>query len=335
MDDPITIDPEQALDEEFREKWIQKKLDAWNLAEVYRIMGQAERSQRVLDCGTYLDFVAPEDLSEKPKLQFANFCRDRLCPMCNWRRTMKIFGQVSKVMELIGKKYRFIFCTLTVRNCSGEELPGLVDQMQKAWDRLMHWKATNAFKGWFRALEITRHPEYRKEIQYHPHFHIIFAVNPSYFKEAKEYISQRKMGEIWQKAMKLDYSPVIDLRTVKPKETRETPENGSEVPEWAAVAEVAKYAVKSADYLRGRIPEVQESVAVFLRSLEGRRLCSYGGVFKEARKQLQLDDETDGDLIHTDPNEEIRADLAYILIRYQWQIGLGYVLTDIRPFKKD
>ena len=102
-----------------------------------------------------------------------------------------------------------------------------------------------------------------------------------------------------------------------------------------AVAEVAKYSVKSADYLNGDLPEIQRAVAVFLRSLEGRRLCSYGGVFAKARKQLQLDDETDGDLIHTDPDQKLRTDVAQILYRYQWQVGLNYVLTIIAPLIPD
>lgn len=331
----LIVDPEQALESEFRKKWIPKKEDSETLADVYGSMGYESKASRVRDCGSWLEFAGPADLTEAPKLHFANFCRDRLCPMCCWRRTRKVFGQVSQVMDLIGQKYRFIFCTLTVRNCSGEELHRVIDKMQKAWNRLLTYKEIRqAFKGWFRAIEITRHPEYKPEIEYHPHFHIIFAVNPSYFTDSKIYIRQKRMCQLWAKAAQLSYDPVVDIRTVKQKAS-EQPENTVDISELASVAEVAKYSVKSADYLNGDLPEVQRAVAVFLRSLEGRRLCSYGGVFAKARKQLQLDDETDGDLIHTDPDQQLRTDVAQILYRYQWQVGLGYVLTIIAPLNPD
>lgn len=337
----LIVDPEQALESELQKRWVGKKEDSEMLADVYESMGYDRRSERVRDCGSWLEFAAPEDFSEAPKLHFANFCRDRLCPLCCWRRSRKVFGQVSQVMDLIGQKYRFIFCTLTVRNCSGEELHRVIDKMQKAWKSFARNKQIQkAFKGYFRALEITRHPEYKPEIEYHPHFHIIFAVNPSYFTDSKIYISQKKLCRIWAEALKVDYKTITDIRICKPDSEKTPPDTDPEKtspntdPEIAmkeAVAEVAKYSVKSADYLNGDFPEIQKVVAIFLRSLEGRRLCSYGGVFQKARKQLQLDDETDGDLIHTDPDQQLRTDVAQIIYRYQWQVGLGYVLTIIAP----
>lgn len=328
----LTVDPEQALESEFRKKWIPKKENSEILADVYDSMGYESKASRVRDCGSWLEFAGPADLTEAPKLHFANFCRDRLCPMCCWRRSRKVFGQVSAVMDLIGQQYRFIFCTLTVRNCSGEKLHEVIDQMQKAWKAFARDKRIQkAYKGYFRALEITRHPEYKPEIEYHPHFHIIFAVRPSYFTDSKIYISQKKMCRIWAEALKVDYKTITDLRICKPDSEKTSPDTDPEIAMKEAVAEVAKYSVKSTDYLNGDLPEIQRAVAVFLRSLEGRRLCSYGGVFAKARKQLQLDDETDGDLIHTDPDQKLRTDIAQILYRYQWQVGLGYVLTIVAP----
>lgn len=332
MANQTIIDPEAALEEEFRERWIQKKIDAGTLAEVYKCMGYTGRSIRVQDCGSWLEFAGPADFSEKPKLHFANFCRDRLCPMCCWRRSLKVFGQVSQVMDLIGKQYRFLFCSFTMRSCSGEELHKVVDRMQKSWKPFMKDPSIRkAFKGYFRALEITRHPENKKEFEYHPHFHIIFAVNPSYFTDSKIYISQRRMTYIWKEAAKLNYKPIVDMRICRPDKDAESGNQDPEISMKEAVAEAAKYSVKSADYLRGDLPVIQEAVAVFLRSLESRRLCSYGGIFAKARKQLQLDDETNGDLIHTDPDEKIRTDIEQIVYHYQWQIGLGYVLSAVGP----
>ena len=55
-------------------------------------------------------------------------------------------------------------------------------------------------------------------------------------------------------------------------------------------------------------------------------------VFKEAKQKLGLDDETDGDLIHTDPAEKLRADVQYMLMEYRWRVGFGYTLELVRPY---
>lgn len=53
--------------------------------------------------------------------------------MCAWRRSLKIFGQVSKVMDHVEKNYnyRYIFLTLTVKNCYGEDLKDTLDCKQR------------------------------------------------------------------------------------------------------------------------------------------------------------------------------------------------------------
>ena len=60
--------------------------------------------------------------------------------------------------------------------------------------------------------------------------------------------------------------------------------------------------------------------------MKNRRLCSFGGCFDVARKQLQLDDCEDGDLIHVD-GSELRSDVAYMVRRYKWSCG-AYKLTE-------
>ena len=105
----------QSLQDEIEKKFVGKKEQTDILGAVYSVLDMENRSRRVLDCGSFLEFKVTE---EKAKLQHANFCRDRLCPMCNWRRSLKIFAQVSKVMDALqAEGYQFLFLTLTVRNC--------------------------------------------------------------------------------------------------------------------------------------------------------------------------------------------------------------------------
>ena len=76
--------------------------------------------------------------------------------MCSWRRSLKIFGQVSRVMDYVEENYnyRYIFLTLTVKNCYGEDLRDTLDLMTKSFNKLSERKAfKQAVKGYFRSLE--------------------------------------------------------------------------------------------------------------------------------------------------------------------------------------
>ena len=69
------------------------------------------------------------------RLHGANFCRNRLCPMCNWRRSLKMYSQVSQITDkiLTTRKSRFIFVTLTVKNPDAEHLTETLDLMNKGF----------------------------------------------------------------------------------------------------------------------------------------------------------------------------------------------------------
>lgn len=106
-----------------------------------------------------------------------------------------------------------------------------------------------------------------------------------------------------------------------------------------AVAETAKYTVKAEDYLirdnTGQIREdITDQIVLTLdTALHRRRLISFGFLFKEIHKKLNLDDAIDGDLVDTDIS--LREDLTEIIIRYQWNIGLkNYVLEKVEENNK-
>ncbi|MCW5211278.1 protein rep, partial [Clostridium perfringens] len=49
----------------------------------------------------------------------------KLCPICNWRRSMKYGVQLGQIIDVARErqpKAKFIFLTLTVKNVVGEEL---------------------------------------------------------------------------------------------------------------------------------------------------------------------------------------------------------------------
>lgn len=306
-------------------------------SKVYKNLGI--KVNRTYQCGSYLEFKKYDGVPGM-KLSGAYFCSVRLCPMCSWRRSLKIYAQVSKVMNALEseKDYRYLFVTLTVKNCAGRDLSKTITDLLAGFNRLMarmKYKDT-PFKGWFRALEVTHNWERN---DYHPHIHMIWVVNKSYFKDSKVYVSQKKLTEMWQKSMKINYTPRVDMRVVSSSKKTE----GCGEKYLKIVAEVAKYTAKSKDYLyryaektkkdsRGRPKKkseeeinrlTDEAVATLDQALHRRRLVAYGGIWKELHKKLNLKDaEEDDDLINVEEDEKMRDDLAYVLMRYSWNSAI-------------
>lgn len=309
------------------DKFTSKKKKSIALASSYKRLNYIKRSERVFDCGTYLEFTEYSSDDEKLHLTYANFCRDRLCPMCSWRRTYKIFGQVSKIMDVIEKDYAFLFLTLTVPNVDGELLPAKVDQMQKAFNSFMRYSAIKkAVKGYIRILEITYN---RKSDTFHPHFHVILAVSPSYFKHS-DYIKRDDWLKMWQRAMKDNSITQVDVRRIKDKFSSDCVEAVQNVK--SAVAEVAKYAVKDSDYIYPFSNKLTDHcVNVLLSSITKRRLIVFGGVFETVRKDFAFDPEDD-DLVFVTPDGELRGDLALCVYRFSWSSG-AYKLYNIENKK--
>ena len=210
-------------------------------------------------CATVLKYK--RDKKGKRTLHEAYFCQLRLCPVCNWRRSLKIFSQVSKIIQSIeeDKEYAYLFLTLTQKQVSAEELDKMLDDMMKAWHRFLGYKKVkDVVKGSYRGLEITydknliitkkmyqEKKDYYQKLglkvgdknpnfdMYHPHFHVLIVVRKGYFT-SKEYLSHEAWRELWAKAMRLDYLPQVNIKKVKG--------NTAE-----AVAEVAKYSAKDSD----------------------------------------------------------------------------------------
>ena len=310
------LQPKQKIENEVNDKFTLHKKDSELLVDSYVRLGFDRKADLVANCASYLEFALYQD--ETIKLHRAYFCRDRLCPMCAWRRSRKIFGQVSQIMDVIEKDYEFIFLTLTVPNVPGDELSKTIDSLGKGWAKFIKYKRISKIcKGFFKALEVTYS---RKRDDYHPHFHVIIAVPKKYFKGA-DYIKRDEWLDLWRKAMQNPDIIMVDVRRVRPKDFNSSGINFSEIKSVKkAVAEVAKYAVKSVDYLfKNSTRQTDFCVYTFSDALKNRRLCAFGGCFQEVHEKLLLDDAENGDLIHTDC--QLRSDVLLMLYKYKWNCG--------------
>ncbi|KYD03686.1 hypothetical protein B4144_3959 [Bacillus atrophaeus] len=98
-----------------------------------------------------------------------------------------------------------------------------------------------------------------EEDTYHPHFHVLLPVK-------KNYIKQADWTSLWKKALKLDYTPIVDIRRVKGKAKIDAEQIESDVREakmeQKAVLEISKYPVKDTDVVRGnKVTEEDDEVA--------------------------------------------------------------------------
>ena len=193
-------------------------------------------------------------------------------------------------------KHRWLFLTLTVRNCHASELRETIKKMNDAFKKLTKRKEFKPVTGWLRTTEVTR----GKDGSAHPHFHVLLKVPPSYFKGG-QYVKQQTWREIWGSALKADYLPVVNIKTVKPrKRDNVSPEDHAQALA-GAVAETLKYAVKPDDMTND-----PDWFLEITRQCHKLRFVASGGVLKNV---LKVEQESDSDLVHTDDEktEEIET----------------------------
>ena len=288
--------------------WRDKKMANTLLALAYDDFNLS-KAARLRGCGNYLTFAL--DANGKKKLKHMDSCRVRLCPLCAWRRSLKVHAHTVQILDALNEEYAFVFLTLTVQNCEADKLSATIDDLMAGWQRLMQRKdVKKAVKGWYRGLEVTHNVDHTSESYdtYHPHFHALLCVNKSYFTD-RTYISKAAWTQLWMESMRLDYVPVVDVRRTRGNTSK-------------AVAEAAKYTVKDGDYILPDDWELTvETVEVLDTSLENRRLVAYGGLMKELHKQLNLDDEVDGDLINVGESDETESSETETTVDFFWHTG--------------
>ena len=105
----------------------------------------------------FLKFGFGED---KLVLKQAFFCRVRFCPVCQWRRSLLWRAVMFQKLEEIKTQYpthRWVFLTLTVRNCDLVDLRDTLKDMNASWKRMSETVAfKNGIAGFIRTTEVTR-----------------------------------------------------------------------------------------------------------------------------------------------------------------------------------
>lgn len=266
-----------------------KSLEVANILKDSEIL--KERALKIENCGTCIGLSYTDD--DFLGVSAANFCRQRLCPTCQRRRSLRTYSAISKVYEVANREnYQFLHVVLTVPNCSGSDLNKTCDFLFKKSSLLFrktddaHTRAAckqnsdvlrlrnnikNAFKGVFRVLEVTYNEKLATDhpFAFHPHLHCLVAVKKSYFT-SRSYISHQSLQKVWAVLTGVENVQVFIGRVTD---------------QCASIAEVAKYAVKP---FTGKIEVKVLEMLHF--SLFNRRLVQSFGVFKDWLREVGEND---------------------------------------------
>jgi len=223
----------------------------------------------------------------------AAFCRQRICPVCNLRRSNITYHKIAQIVEAIPDK-DYVLITLTVKNCAPAWLSKTIDNLLQSFHRLVNRKSWhNAFDGYFRTLEITYNA---KDDSFHPHLHILAKCSADYFDSC--YIDNADLRRMWTESANLPYYVQTDIRKIEDNTK--------------GIAEVAKYAVKMSSIISNKVDSQRlRATQILLSTLKNRRLIATGGIISKTAKQLKIDFE----------DQESTAEITAKTVLYTYQNG--------------
>ena len=248
------------------------KAESVDLVKRYREAGDPKKAERCDKCGTFLAYLIRKHLlteEQRRTLESGNFCGSKWCPMCAMNKQRKLANDLKSILKQIEALHRvkYVFLTLTVKNPPIMALKDTLKAMNKAFKLLtLSEEFSSSVLGYIRALEALGGNTQAGEA--HPHFHCLLVVKPSYFKN--NYISQARWSELWQRSLKVDYTPVVDVRRIRQKSA-----------EWSdidsALCETLKYLAKPQDIQRLSQADFEE----LDRQMRNAKQYTRGGLLKE------------------------------------------------------
>lgn len=252
---------------------------------IAKMLEQSNRTERIEVCGSMLNFLKERNIvtdEVRRRLVKANFCKYRFCPMCQWRMARKVCREVLGRLRTIEESHNgvaLLFLTLTIKNEPLTELNRTVKLLSKAFYRMQQSKQyKDAVLGSIRAIEFLG--DNTEVGECHPHFHCLLVVNKSYFK-SRDYINFEEWTNLWQRSLRVDYRPIINVQKVKAK--------GKMSAIVAAALEVVKYSVTSSDLEKLSKEDFQE----LDKQTRNIRQYNYSGELKDAEPTFDdIEDES-------------------------------------------
>jgi hypothetical protein len=131
-------------------------------------------------------------------------------------------------------------------------------------------------------------------------------VEPTYFGDG--YLRQPQWAELWRQSLRIDYTPVVDVRVIKQnaKRSRISVNRVNISQMWAIVTEILKYSVKPSDMIRDHA-----WFLLLVDQVHKMRSVAVGGCLKPYLRERKRED------LVREPDEEEASDLAERLY-FRW-----------------
>lgn len=287
--------------------WDSHRSNASKVEAIYKDSDFRRYGERIMQCSQRLEFAVQASKDEQGGQQFklrnARFCRVRHCPVCQWRRSLmwvaRTFRALPGVLEAYPKS-RWVFLTLTARNCPVNELRDAIKAMNQAFKRMTLRKDWPA-QGFIKSVEVTR----SASGEAHPHFHILMMVPSSYFSQG--YISQERWRELWKSVLKVDYLPVVNVKAVKPKKAIEGQSPIDAIAD--GIRETLKYSVKPEDMVGDH-----QWFLELTSQLHNTRSVGIGGVLRD-----YFSEDEPEDLINTEEPGDLEVSDSDLSLLFGWR----------------
>lgn len=296
---------------------LQFNQDDYSLNKYYK------QAEALLGCCTR--FFSEEWKSEKlddtkRKTKPFRTCKNKFCSICAKIRSNKLFHDTYNVIKHIkdNELVEFIpyHLTLTIKNplykdfdhyyhVMNEALHDFLDNKQKS----KIYKLNKYVLGWQCAREVSQSPEAKGRGELHPHLHILLLLSTDFVNKLNRSnkINKDKILIEWNNALKSqdpEFPETTQIEFVKIKQSK----NNNDIidNEANAIAEVSKYPIKPEDAI------AMDDFVLFdlMKSLENKRMITFGGIIKQVRKELKYKDDVVVDaFIHQDEYKLVNVKL--------------------------
>lgn len=283
LEKDVVIEDEKLKDDFINSKSFKlypKKLQTIEIAKLYRYNGDYEKSRDIFYCAKN---VAVWEKSHR--IKSISLCRSRMCPACSWRKSQQNYKRALYAATLAiykNHKYNFIFVTLTVKNCVGDDLSSTITNLLNAYRKLvLKWKLSN-MKGSIKTLEVTVNWD---NMTYHPHLHIIYLTPENYFSDPDLYVTQQELKNRW--ADKLNISDEGYRKNLQVSVNSFA--NGTSILK--SLKEITKYMMKYGDLVDQDIPVWKRAKALKYidNATKNRRMLEFTGLLREKPKNQKED----------------------------------------------
>ena len=277
--------------------WDKHRRNADIISNYYRQGGMDSHADRVSLCSQLLEFKSVPDKGQnqqKLKLTSAQFCRVRHCPICQWRRSLRWKARAYENLPRVVADYpngRWIFLTLTMKNCQLTNLREVLSHLNQSFRRLTQLKVFPGI-GWIKSVEITRGRDGQSA---HPHLHCLILLKDTYYKE--DYLSKSDWIALWKQCLRVDYCPILDVKAVN-----------AESSPVGLIAEILKYQCKESDLIADC-----DWFLEYVKQVHGTRAVGVGGVLRNYFRELEEEPE---DLIGHDEESEEETEEPSLYFRW-------------------